>query len=122
MCIWINYFNCFLIAFFVLNQDMSEATTLSAIESTTIGVFICRESPGSDSSDVGIIIEGEVVLQDLDNVALATAMLFGLFYSLNMKYPPQLRYTFEVLQKVIMDLEATELSRKVQALKSKMLQ
>lgn len=58
---------------------MTETTTLSAIETTTVGIYISREMPGSDCSDVGIILEGLVVLQDLDNVALATAMLFGLF-------------------------------------------
>lgn len=77
--------------------------------------------PGSDSSDVGIIIEGVVVLQDLDNVALAVAMLFGLFYSLNMRYPSQLRFTFEVIQKLVMELDATDLSRKAQNLKTKLL-
>ena len=66
---------------------MTEATALSAIEKTTVGIY-APETPGNDFSDVGIIIEGVVVLpQDLDNVALATALLFGLFYSLNMRYP-----------------------------------
>ncbi|XP_049325996.1 uncharacterized protein LOC125785859 [Astyanax mexicanus] len=80
---------------------MAEAATLSAIEKTTVGVYVTRETPGSDSSDVGIIIEGVVVLQDLGNVALAVAMLFGLFYSLNMRYPSQLHFTFEVIQKLL---------------------
>ncbi|KAA8577601.1 hypothetical protein FQN60_006800, partial [Etheostoma spectabile] len=84
---------------------MTEATALSAIEKTTVGIYVTRETPGNDFSDVGIIIEGVVVLQDLDNVALATALLFGLCYSLNMKYPSQLRYTFEVIQKVVMELD-----------------
>lgn len=99
---------------------MTEAGTLSAIEKTTVGIYVTRETPGSDSPDVGIIIEGVVVLQDLDNVALAVAMLFGLFYSLNMSYPSQLRYTFEVIQKLVMELDATHLSRKAQNLKSKL--
>lgn len=99
-----------------------ETTMLSAQETTTLGIYVSREMEGGACSDVGIVIEGLVVLQDLDNVALATAMLFGLFYALNMKYPPKLRYTFEVLQKVLMELDATEMSRKVLTLKSKMLQ
>uniref|UniRef100_A0A671W867 Uncharacterized protein n=1 Tax=Sparus aurata TaxID=8175 RepID=A0A671W867_SPAAU len=70
-----------------------------AIKKTTVGIYVTRETPGNDFSDVGIIIEGVVVLQDLDDVALATALLSGLFYSLNMRYPSQLRYTFEVIQK-----------------------
>lgn len=80
--------------------------------------FLTKETPGTDFSDVGIIIEGVVVLQDLDNVALAIALLFGLFYSLNMRYPSQLRYTFEVIQKVVMELDVTQ----AQSLKTKLLQ
>lgn len=38
--------------------------------------------PGSDCSDVGIVIEGLVVLQDLDNVALTTAMCLVFFMHL----------------------------------------
>lgn len=101
---------------------MTEATALSAIEKTTVEICVTREMPGSDFSDVGIIIEGVLVLQDLDNVALATALLFGLFYSLNLRYPSQLRYTFEVIQKVVMELDVTQLSRKAQSLKTKLLQ
>uniref|UniRef100_A0A3Q2VPP3 Uncharacterized protein n=1 Tax=Haplochromis burtoni TaxID=8153 RepID=A0A3Q2VPP3_HAPBU len=74
---------------------------------------------GNDFSDVGIVIEGAVVLQDLDNVALAVAMLFGLFYSLNMSYPSQLSYTFRLIQRVVMELDAAQLLRKVQNLKDK---
>lgn len=107
---------------FVFYQDTTEATVLSAIEKTTVGICVTREMPGNDFSDVGIVIEGVVVIQDLDSVAIATAMLFGLFYSLNMKYPSQLRYTFEVIQKVIMELDVTQLSRKAQSFKTKLLQ
>lgn len=92
---------------FIFNQDMTEATALSAIEKTTVGIYVSRDTPGNYSFDVGIIIEGVVVLKDLDNVVIAVAMLFGLLYSVNMSYPSQLRYTFEVIQKVVMGLDAT---------------
>ncbi|KAF0039323.1 hypothetical protein F2P81_007558 [Scophthalmus maximus] len=81
-------------------QDVTEANTLSAIEKTTVGIYVVKETHSSDYSDVGIILEGVVVLQDIENVALATAMLFGLFYTLNMRYPAKLRYTsLQVIQK-----------------------
>ncbi|KAL6460861.1 hypothetical protein MHYP_G00308270 [Metynnis hypsauchen] len=118
LCIYLNESPDVLVQEYM---DMAEAATLSAIEKTTVGIYVTREMPGSDSSDVGIIIEGVVVLQDLDNVALAAAMLFGLFYCLNMRYPSQLRFTFEVIQKLVMELDATWLSRKAQNLKTKLL-
>uniref|UniRef100_A0A3Q3JD36 Uncharacterized protein n=1 Tax=Monopterus albus TaxID=43700 RepID=A0A3Q3JD36_MONAL len=55
--------------------------------------------------DVGIVLEGINVFQDLDNVALAVAILFVLMYALNLSYPPDLCYIFEVVQKIFMELE-----------------
>ncbi|CAL8400497.1 unnamed protein product [Boreogadus saida] len=102
--------------------DLTDANTLGAIEGTTVGIYVIRETPNSKVSDVAVIIEGQVALQDLETVALAAAMLFGLFYTLNMSYPSKLRYTFEVIQKLIMELDAAELSRKAQSLKTQMHQ
>ncbi|KAL7866078.1 hypothetical protein SRHO_G00113250 [Serrasalmus rhombeus] len=48
--------------------DMSEANTLSAIERTTVGIYVARENPGHNSSDVGVILE--VLLHNLENVIL----------------------------------------------------
>lgn len=84
---------------------MTEANTLREVEGTTVGIYVARETPSNDYSDVGVILEG--VLHDLENVALAAAMLFGLMYALNMNYPSKLRYTLEVIQKVIMELDAS---------------
>lgn len=58
-----------------------------------------REHASIDKvEDIGIVLEGIKVLQNLDNVTLAVAMLFGLMYALNLSYPADLRYTFEVIQ------------------------
>ncbi len=59
-------------------------------EGADIGADI-EDSP----ADVGVVLEGEKVIQDLCSVPYATAMLLGLIYGLNL-YPPELRYTFEV--------------------------
>lgn len=69
---------------------MTEAAALSAIRKTAVGIYASQRDVG-----VIIIIEVVVVLQDLDDMALATAMLFGLlFYSLNTLNPSRLHYTF----------------------------
>ncbi|XP_062868186.1 uncharacterized protein LOC134330846 [Trichomycterus rosablanca] len=100
-----------------------EALIQGSIEETTLGIYVLKKRDASDKpDDIGIVLEGQVVLQELDNVALASAMLFGLMYSLNLNYPPELKYIFEVLQKVVMELEGNTLSKKVQVLKNRLYQ
>ncbi|AWP17207.1 Hypothetical protein SMAX5B_016706 [Scophthalmus maximus] len=47
--------------------DVTEANTVSAIETTTVGIYVVKDTPSSDYSDLGIILEGVVVLQDIEN-------------------------------------------------------
>ena len=58
----------------------------------------------------------------LVSISFGCAMLFGLIYTLNLTYPQELKFTFEIFQKVLMNLDGNKLSPKVQVLKIKMLQ
>lgn len=90
---------------------------------TVTGIYVV-EHPGAkaedDPEDVGIILEGVQVLQELKDVANACALLFGLIYVLNLSYPSDLRYTFEFIQKIIMQLDEQRLSTKIQVSKNKL--
>ncbi|KAM8772540.1 uncharacterized protein AB9X84_010280 isoform 2-T2 [Acanthopagrus schlegelii] len=93
----------------------------AAMMKTTFGIFVIRKEdaePKDGPEDVGIILEGVQVLDELGNVPLAVGMLFALVYALNLSYPPELRYTFEALQKLIMELDGNRLSKKIQTLKT----
>uniref|UniRef100_A0A8C8DFA3 Uncharacterized protein n=1 Tax=Oryzias sinensis TaxID=183150 RepID=A0A8C8DFA3_9TELE len=82
---------------FVLAQGMDEDSINDAIEDTCAGVYVLKEQASSaEGKDSGVVLEGIRVLQNLENVAMAVAMLFGLMYALNLSYPQNLRYTFEV--------------------------
>uniref|UniRef100_A0AAY4AB35 Uncharacterized protein n=1 Tax=Denticeps clupeoides TaxID=299321 RepID=A0AAY4AB35_9TELE len=74
---------------------------------------------GKDPVDVSIILEGKEILPGCHNAAKACALLMGLIYALNIAYPTTLCYTFEVFQKLFLELDGIKLSPKVQALKSK---
>ncbi|XP_030586383.1 uncharacterized protein LOC115781106 isoform X2 [Archocentrus centrarchus] len=100
---------------------VSDTAFEESVEETTVGIFTVKQQEAQPTpDDVGIILEGQIVIQDLDNVPLAVALLFGLLYPLNMDYPHQLRYTFEVIQKLIMELDGGTLSKKVQVLKNRL--
>lgn len=89
-----------------------------------IGIYVIKHPCGDAAQspeDIGILVEGVTVLQELKDVASAYALLFGLVYGLNLSYPSDLKHTFEYIQKVLMELESHQLSTKVQKLKYKLL-
>ncbi|XP_043987061.1 uncharacterized protein LOC122839512 [Gambusia affinis] len=89
------------------------------LKQLTMAVFVIRkegEGLKEPPEDIGIVIVGVEVLQDLTSVASACALLLGLIYSLNLAYPKALRFTFEVFQKIFMQLEQHKMSPKVQNL------
>uniref|UniRef100_A0A3B1IYE8 Uncharacterized protein n=1 Tax=Astyanax mexicanus TaxID=7994 RepID=A0A3B1IYE8_ASTMX len=72
-----------------------------------------------DVTNIAIILEEAVVLRDIADLPTAFAYLFGLLYSINMEYPKELKYTFEAMQKIFMDLGGS-CSARVQSLKIKL--
>ncbi|TKS64894.1 hypothetical protein D9C73_027686 [Collichthys lucidus] len=103
-----------------MNTD-TEANT--SMEKTVMGVYIIQKEadPGDDPEDIGVLIEGVKVLSGLGDTAIACALLFGLIYCLNLSYPPELKCTFEVLQKILLKLDGQRLSSKAQFLKNKLI-
>ena len=113
----------FYLPFVCFVQSLDNNTITEAIEDTTVGIYVVKQHAASEEvEDIGIVLEGIKVLQDLDNVALAVSMLFGLMYVLNLNYPAELRYTFEVIQKIWLELDGSKLSNKALALKNRLSQ
>ena len=50
-----------------------------------------------------VVVDGCPIVQDTD-VARSCALLMGVIYALNLSYPKELRFTFEVFQKVFLNL------------------
>ncbi|KAK7926237.1 hypothetical protein WMY93_008547 [Mugilogobius chulae] len=67
-----------------------------------VGVLVVMD--GQDFIDAAVVLEEAVVLSQLRDLPTAVAMLMGLLYSLNIDYPRELKYTFEVMQKVFMNI------------------
>uniref|UniRef100_A0A673BJB1 Uncharacterized protein n=1 Tax=Sphaeramia orbicularis TaxID=375764 RepID=A0A673BJB1_9TELE len=69
---------------------------------------------------VSIILEGDVVL-DLPRLADAFLVMFGLIYALHLAYPKGLTNTFEFTQKILLGLDNSKLSPKLQTLKNDLM-
>ncbi|KAJ8381326.1 hypothetical protein SKAU_G00021040 [Synaphobranchus kaupii] len=103
----------------VIDQDVNCDDAVRDMNQTVIGIYVAKHE-GADvddpPEDIGIVVEGVQVLQDLMDVANACALLFGVMYCLNLSYPSDLKYTFEFLQKILMELDVHRLSNKIQIL------
>lgn len=75
---------------------------------TILGIFVIRQE-GADPWWRPCGCRNNF-LSSLRNIPLAIAAFFGLVYALNIDYPPDLKYTFENLQKIIMEMEENRLS------------
>ncbi|KAK9528082.1 hypothetical protein VZT92_014576 [Zoarces viviparus] len=99
------------------NADSRADDTQRDLEQLTLAGFVIQKEGGGlqePPEDIGI--EGMEMLHELTSVASACALLLGLIYGLNLSYPKPLHFTFEVLQKIIMQLEPHKMSPKVQSL------
>ncbi|XP_072563171.1 sterile alpha motif domain-containing protein 3-like [Paramormyrops kingsleyae] len=65
---------------------------------------------GEDIIDVLVVLEEAVVLSNLRDVPSAISMLMGLLFALNIDYPKELKYTFEIIQKVLMNIGGRQCS------------
>lgn len=92
------------------------------MEKTTMAIFVLRENSSllEQPKEIGVIIDGVKVLTELPSVAAGMAMLLGCCYDLNMEYPQGFRFTFEALQKILMELDSNKMSPKIRKLNSEL--
>lgn len=84
-------------------------------------IYSIQNNLSQGTEDIGIVIDGTKVLTALGTFPRACAMLIGLTYAVNLGYPKELRYTFEAFQKLLLELDCSKLSLKMNSLKSKLL-
>ncbi|XP_051960854.1 uncharacterized protein LOC127628167 isoform X2 [Xyrauchen texanus] len=103
-----------------LFEDCQEDTRSDAAEHI-LKILVVHGADREDPVDVSILLEGREMFPGCGSTAKACTLLMGLIYSLNLAYPPTLRYTFEVFQKLFLDLDGVKMSPKVRSLKLKLL-
>ncbi|KAF6717744.1 hypothetical protein FQA47_025414, partial [Oryzias melastigma] len=77
-------------------------------------IAVIHPSVARDNEDVHVsfIVEGTEVLEDCKTVTNACLLLMGVIYAVNLSYPVKLKYTFEVFQKLFLELDNLKMSAK----------
>ncbi|KAG7473845.1 hypothetical protein MATL_G00099990 [Megalops atlanticus] len=105
--------------------DVHGDEAVKELEQQSMAIFVIRPEGDPDSlcspSDIGIVIDGVTMLDELPSVASACALLLGFIYALNLKYPKELERTFEFFQKVLLELDASKMNARVRSLKTNLL-
>ncbi|XP_013885942.1 sterile alpha motif domain-containing protein 3 [Austrofundulus limnaeus] len=105
-------------AFFKTSNDLADKDLYSQ---TAVGLLCFEEeNPQLNPGRVGIILEGNIVMDDLANLPLAFCILFGLIYALHLEYPKYMKNTFCFVQQVMLNLGKKELPPKIQTLKNQL--
>ncbi|XP_063048113.1 uncharacterized protein LOC134441655 [Engraulis encrasicolus] len=113
---------------YLLNEDPSgflktaEATEPEEEMTQGVGVGLILVRDGVDPLDIAVVLENQILLHNIGDLPKAMAMLMGLLYVVNIDYPKELRYTFEVIQKVLMNIGGEHCSAKIHGLRNKLLQ
>ncbi|KAK1168040.1 hypothetical protein AOXY_G10875 [Acipenser oxyrinchus oxyrinchus] len=106
-----------------LIKEYQDANIQEDLTQHVLKIFVVNKGATNDDNpvDVGIAIEGAKVLFGISSVAQACTFLMGLIYALNLSYPKELKYTFEVFQKVFLELNVEKTTSKVQSLRRNLL-
>ncbi|KAL3045311.1 hypothetical protein OYC64_013555 [Pagothenia borchgrevinki] len=105
-------------------QDTDDEDSFHDIE---IGILLVEhEGAGPSSSlhrspaSLKIILEGQVVIDNIEDLPKAMFILFGLTYALHLNYPKTMMLTFQFIQKVLLTLGQDELKPRLQTLKNQL--
>ncbi|KAI3352123.1 hypothetical protein L3Q82_020934, partial [Scortum barcoo] len=82
-----------------------------------IAIIGDHSTPGSEVKMATIVVEGTKIIGDKD-IPRCCALLMGIIYALNLSYRKDLKYTFEVFQKLFLGLDGLKGSTKVMSLKN----
>lgn len=102
-------------------QDIEGNDIPTDMQKWAMDIYIIGKENGEPGhhDDVGISVDGVVILDNIRSAAQACALMLGVIYALNLAYPKLLRHYYEFIQKVLMGMDGEKLSPKVLGLKNK---
>lgn len=85
-----------------------------------MAICVIKKERG-DYEDIGIVVDGTVIIEQIKSVAQACALMLGAIYVLDLAYPKELKYYYEFAQKVLVQMNSDKLSSKVLILENSVI-
>ncbi|KAF3856702.1 hypothetical protein F7725_017425 [Dissostichus mawsoni] len=75
----------------ILQKDIEVDDVTRDLQKSTMGIYVINKEGGEPGhyDDVGIFVEGLIILDNIGSVARACAIMLGVIYTLNMAYPKE---------------------------------
>ncbi|XP_071316049.1 uncharacterized protein [Trachinotus anak] len=86
------------------------------MQKTTMSIYVINKEGGENGhyDDIGIFVDGVIILDNIGGAVQACAVILGVIYALNLAYPKELRYySFKFIQKVLLRMDGERLSPRV---------
>ncbi|KAJ4944983.1 hypothetical protein JOQ06_013522 [Pogonophryne albipinna] len=108
-----------------------DTTRDEALSSVTVGVLtvLSEDSPQEGPSSmqlepisISIVLEGGIVMEEIQNFPQAVCLLFGLIYALHFDYPKCMANTLRFVQTVMLGLGTKTLSPKLLTVRNALLE
>lgn len=93
------------------------------MQKRAMGIYVISKENGDPGhyDDIGLFVDGAIILDNIGSAAQACAVMLGVIYALNLAYPKDLRHYYEFIQKLLMQMDGEKLSARILGLKNKII-
>lgn len=104
-------------------QDIEGNAIQTDMQKCAMGIYVISKENGDPGhyDDIGLFVDGAIILDYIGSAAQACAVMLGVIYALNLAYPKELRHYYEFIQKVLMQMDGEKLSPRILGLKNKII-
>lgn len=101
----------FFLLFYLNMQEIEGNNIQRDMQKTTMGIYVINKEGGENGhyDDIGIFVDGVIIVDNIGGAARACALMLGVIYALNLAYPKELRYYYEFIQKVLLRMDGERL-------------
>uniref|UniRef100_A0AAX7VPS5 Uncharacterized protein n=1 Tax=Astatotilapia calliptera TaxID=8154 RepID=A0AAX7VPS5_ASTCA len=83
----------------IMQEDIEGDDIQRDLKKHTMGIYVINREDGQNGhyDDIGIFVEGEIVMDNIGSLAQACALMLGVIYAINLAFPKELKDYYEFI-------------------------